>query len=100
MSAPDDGLYLIGEDLNEYETCPCVDLRPPNHVRVNPVAALPRGTRQPTSVEDHTLSRTYRRSESDHRNGPRYSRGRETAKPFRCSHCKAMVGPIPYGGRH
>jgi len=21
-------------------------------------------------------------------------------KPFRCSHCKAMVGPIPYGGKH
>jgi hypothetical protein len=51
-------------------------------------------------MEIHTLSRTYRHH-GDNRAATRRTRrpGRE-ATSFRCSHCKAMVGPIPYGGKH
>jgi hypothetical protein len=53
-----------------------------------------------SSVEDHTLSRTYRRSGDDRDVRLRRPNQRHLEKPFRCSHCKAMVGPVPYGGAH
>lgn len=46
------------------------------------------------------MSRTYRYSDADHRISTKRSRGCRGEKPFRCTHCKAMVGPIPYGGKH
>jgi hypothetical protein len=49
-------------------------------------------------VEDHALSRTYRRSDPDRNTGRR--RERDIERPFRCCHCKAMVGPVLYGGSH
>ena len=51
-------------------------------------------------MEDHTLSRTYRRSDDDPNTRSHRPRGRRGEQPFRCTHCKAMVGPIPSGGNH
>jgi DNA-directed RNA polymerase subunit RPC12/RpoP len=52
-------------------------------------------------VEDHTLSRTYRRhpDDNDFRTTRRPTR-RDVEKPFRCRHCKAMVGLTIWGGKH
>jgi hypothetical protein len=46
---------------------------------------------------EHTqLSRTYRKDSM-----PRWMRQRRRGdEAFRCRHCKAMVGPVPSGGRH
>jgi hypothetical protein len=48
------------------------------------------------------LSRTYRHSDDNHPTQTKLSRGRDrhSEKPFRCRHCRAMVGPIAYGGKH
>ncbi|HZU11814.1 MAG TPA: RNHCP domain-containing protein [Chloroflexota bacterium] len=51
-------------------------------------------------MEDHTLSRTYRYSADDARNAPKHSGRNRLERPFRCAQCKAMVGPVPYGGSH
>jgi DNA-directed RNA polymerase subunit RPC12/RpoP len=51
-------------------------------------------------VEDHTVSRTYRRSPSDHDHEFIRPRRRGEERDFRCRHCKAMVGPTLYGGKH
>lgn len=50
------------------------------------------------------MSRTYRYSR-DHdayecKERASRSRARNLEKPFRCTHCKAMVGPVPFGGSH
>lgn len=47
------------------------------------------------------MSRTYRygRSEDgESRERPAWSRPDQ--QTFRCRHCKVVVGPIPYGGKH
>ena len=46
------------------------------------------------------MSRTYRRSPSDSDCIHPLPRRRGEERPFRCRHCKAMVGPVPYGGKH
>lgn len=46
------------------------------------------------------MSRTYRHSDDHPIRQTNHSRGRHTEKPFRCRHCRAMVGPIAYGGKH
>lgn len=46
------------------------------------------------------MSSTYRHSDDNNPNRTKVSRGRHTEKPFRCRHCRAMVGPIAYGGKH
>jgi hypothetical protein len=57
-------------------------------------------------VENHTLSRTYRYSRDFDHDPDEYkerasrSRARNLEKPFRCKHCKAMVGPVAFGGSH
>lgn len=52
-------------------------------------------------VEIHTLSRTYRHDgEDDCALARRAHRQGREERSFRCGHCKAMVGPIPYGGKH
>ncbi|HZS93157.1 MAG TPA: RNHCP domain-containing protein [Chloroflexota bacterium] len=45
------------------------------------------------------MSRTYR---YDDRYRPKTGRpySRTTERPFRCRHCKAMVGGVPSGGKH
>lgn len=46
------------------------------------------------------MSRTYRHSDANHPSQTKPSRGRHAEEPFRCRHCRAMVGPIAYGGKH
>lgn len=46
------------------------------------------------------MSRTYRHSGDDETLPAKRPRGRRGEKPFRCSHCKAMVGPVTSGGKH
>jgi hypothetical protein len=52
-------------------------------------------------VEHKTVSRTYRRHPDDDLNiRTRRVARRHAEKPFRCTHCKVMVGPLPSGGKH
>lgn len=46
------------------------------------------------------MSRTYRHSKGEAQSRTPQPRRRQTEYPFRCRHCKAMVGPIPWGGNH
>jgi len=46
------------------------------------------------------VSRTYRRSDDEWSMPFKRASGRHGEKPFRCGHCKAMVGPVPCGGSH
>lgn len=46
------------------------------------------------------MSRTYRRSPSDPEYACKRAQRRDQEHPFRCRHCKAMVGPVLYGSKH
>jgi hypothetical protein len=47
------------------------------------------------------VSRSYRRHpDDDHDIRIKRTPRRHREKPFRCTHCKAMVGPLPSGGKH
>jgi hypothetical protein len=88
------------EALCVAETCSRVDSLLPLYLSNGPAQRTP-VVRRPHPVEDRTLSRTYRYSENDQVARPRRRRtGRGPEAPFRCTHCKAMVGPVPYGGSH
>ncbi len=56
-------------------------------------------------MEDPPLSRTFRRSRdtyahADSQTTKKRSRERDIERPFRCVNCKAMVGLVPWGGKH
>jgi hypothetical protein len=76
-----------------------VDLKPRRRTSIRSTAAFTPVARR-SSVEDHTLSRTYRRTDDNYEIRTRRPRGRHIEKPFRCRHCKAMVGQVPSGGSH
>ncbi len=46
------------------------------------------------------MSRTYRHSGDTYNTHTNRQRSRRGEKPFRCRHCKAMVEPVPSGGKH
>jgi DNA-directed RNA polymerase subunit RPC12/RpoP len=89
------------ESLYGIETCSRVHPHPQHEATNVRFAAASARVAWWLHVEDHTLSRTYRRSRDDeHAKTTRRPHGRHLEKPFRCVHCKAMVDAIVVGGSH